>query len=154
MASRRNFNFRANFYLRVWSSEENQTSTYFRLERGGGGGTWKRMVKTSVRGVLGPLPCSRTNLYAARANPPAALQTNVLIILCRAAHGRKWFWSLLPKQKGLVVWGGGGGDTPHNNFWNNSVPCLPFPLPFGSLNLKLLMPLWPKIPIKNLPVDD
>ncbi len=68
-------------------------------------GTRKRMIKTSVSGVLGPLPCSRTYVYAARAKVPAALLTNVLIILCRAAHGRKWFWSLLPKQKGLVARG-------------------------------------------------
>jgi len=26
----------------------------------------------------------------------------------RDAHGQKWFWFLLPKQKGLV----GGGETP------------------------------------------
>ncbi len=75
------------------------------LIRYGGGGTRKRMIKTSVSGVLGPLPCSRTNLYAARAKAPAALLTDVLIILCRAGHGREWFWVLLPKQKGLVVWG-------------------------------------------------
>ena len=28
----------------------------------------------------------------------------------RDAHGRKWFWVLLPKQNDLV----GGGETPHN----------------------------------------
>ncbi len=67
------------------------------------------MIKTSVSGVLGPLSCSRTNLYAARAKAPAALLTNVLIILCRAAHGRKWFWVLLPKQKDLVC----RGETLH-----------------------------------------
>ncbi len=46
--------------------------------------------------------------YAARAKESAALLTNVLIILRRAAHGRKWFWVLLPEQKGLVD----GGETP------------------------------------------
>jgi len=75
------------------------------------------MIKTPVSGVLGALPCSRTNAYAARVKAPAALLTNVLIILYRAAHGRKWFWSLLPKQKGLV----GGDETPQDNILKNQL---------------------------------
>ncbi len=79
------------------------------LIRDGSGGTRKRMIKTSVRGVLGPLPCSRTHVYAARAKASAALLTNVLIIRCRAAHGQTWFWVLLPKQKDFVC----RGETLH-----------------------------------------
>jgi len=35
----------------------------------------------------------------------------------RAAHGQKWFWALLPKQKCLV----GGGETPQDIILENQL---------------------------------
>ena len=36
----------------------------------------------------------------------------------RTAHGRKWFWFLLPKQKGLVA---RGRNPAYNNSWKKSI---------------------------------
>ncbi len=53
-----------------------------------------------------------------RGGGGGTLESLLLSKLGGAAHGRKWFWFLLPKQKGLVA---RGRNPAYNNSWKKSI---------------------------------
>ena len=58
----------------------------------------------------------------------------------RAAHGRKWFWALLPKQKCLVA----RGRNPAYKIKKSGK------LPFIKLPKAWVSPWWQRLPMKNM----